>query len=144
MVGVNIQLNGMERGNFYGSISAIPKGTKGTDVDFAMRSVGWATSTLDIDWMFRPLLTEASFPPLNNVSYYTNPRVEELVKIGMINPDQSARAEAYKEAQQIVWQDAPWLFLCTRQNVFAYRKNISGIKMLGDSTVSVKNGKVVE
>jgi glutathione transport system substrate-binding protein len=141
MVSVNVDIQSMERGNYYGIIAAIAKGTKGSDVDFTMRSTGWATSTLDIDWLFRPLFTEASFPPLNNVSYYTNPRVEELVKIGMTNPDQSVRAEAYKEAQEIVWKDAPCLFLCSFQNVFAYRnKDIAGIKLLGDSTVSVKNG----
>ena len=46
-----------------------------------------------------------------NFSGYSNPRVDELVAAGEIEPDVERRHELYNEAQQLVYEEAPAVFL---------------------------------
>jgi peptide/nickel transport system substrate-binding protein len=46
-----------------------------------------------------------------NFSSYSNPRVDELVAAGEIEPDVERRHELYNEAQQLVYEEAPAVFL---------------------------------
>ena len=44
----------------------------------------------------------------------------------IINPQK--RAEAYREIQRIIFEDAPWIFLYHPNIAFAYHSHIAGVK----------------
>lgn len=46
-----------------------------------------------------------------NSGYYSNPEVDELLQQARTTTDQDERARLYKEVQEIVHEDAPWLFV---------------------------------
>lgn len=89
---------------------------------------GWSPSTGDADWGIRPLLTKENWPPTNfTISFYTNPKVEELVKAALQTSDPAKRKAAYAEVQQIVIEDAPWIFLWVNYVLGGSRSDVGGI-----------------
>lgn len=94
---------------------------------------GWSPSTGDADWALRPLYaTESWIPTAYNVPYYSNPQVDALIKVGLSSADTSKRAAAYAKAQQLIWQDAPVVFLGTPDTLVGKVKNLTGVYMLAD------------
>ena len=47
-------------------------------------------------------------------------------------PTPAKRAAAYKDAQAVIWKDAPWVFLDSDYNVSAKSKKLSGIYVMPD------------
>jgi len=52
-----------------------------------------------------------------NSEYYSNPKVDDLLKTARASTDQAERAKLYQEMQVIVQEDAPWVFVASwKQN----------------------------
>ena len=55
-----------------------------------------------------------------NSGYYSNPEVDALIDAGRTETDQAKRAVIYKKLQEVVFDDAPWVFVCNwKQNAVA-------------------------
>jgi ABC-type transport system substrate-binding protein len=67
---------------------------------------------------------------LYNVTGFWRERIEELLVKGRSSFDEKERADAYREIQSIVWEEAPWIFLHNQKAVVGVRKNIEGYAML--------------
>jgi len=99
------------------------------EMDYA----GWSPSTGDADWGIRPLLTKENWPPTNfTIGFYTNPKVEELVKAALQTSDAAKRKAAYAEAQRIIVDDCPWIFLWVNNLLGGSRANVGGISIQPD------------
>jgi peptide/nickel transport system substrate-binding protein len=48
---------------------------------------------------------------VDNASGYTNPAFDRLVKTASVTTDQAARTTLLREAERMVWEDCPWLYL---------------------------------
>jgi peptide/nickel transport system substrate-binding protein len=48
---------------------------------------------------------------VDNASGYTNPTFDRLVKTAAVTADAAARTALLKQAERMVWQDCPWLYL---------------------------------
>jgi glutathione transport system substrate-binding protein len=105
-----------------------PAENKG-EMDYA----GWSPSTGDADWGIRPLLTKDNWPPSNfTIGFYSNPKVEELVKAALQTSDGAKRKAAYAEAQRIIMEDCPWIFLWVNYLLGGTRANVGGISIQPD------------
>ncbi len=62
-----------------------------------------------------------------NTAYYDNADYSALIDAAFTNPDREARAELLCEAQKIIWEDAPWLFLYFQDFPIVYRTGLEGI-----------------
>lgn len=85
----------------------------------------WIADTGDPDNYLQPLFT----PELStNRSSYKNEAVSRKMALAnkIINPQK--RAEAYREIQRIIFEDAPWIFLYHPNIAFAYHSHIAGVK----------------
>jgi peptide/nickel transport system substrate-binding protein len=61
----------------------------------------------------RRLAREGGF----NSGYYSNPEVDALLEDARVATDQDERGALYKEMQEIVQEDAPWVFVANwKQN----------------------------
>jgi glutathione transport system substrate-binding protein len=99
-----------------------------------MDFVGWSPSTGDADWGIRPLLTKENWPPTNfTIGFYTNPKVEELVKAALQTSDATKRKAAYAEAQRVIMDDCPWIFLWVNNLLGGSRANVGGISLQPDA-----------
>ena len=56
-----------------------------------------------------------------------NPEVDKLLLEGKETTDQAKRLEAYQKAQELIVQDAPWIFLQEGENLTAARNNVQGL-----------------
>jgi len=94
---------------------------------------GFSPSTGDADWGLRPLLTKDNWPPTNyTIGFYTNPKVEEAIKGGLQTADPATRKAAYAEAQRVIMDDCPWIFLWVRYLLGGSRANVGGISIQPD------------
>lgn len=96
------------------------------DGGFDMYILGWTTDTGDADSGLYSTFYSTE-PTWSNTARYSNPEVDKLLKEGKETTDQEKRLEAYQKAQELIMQDAPWIFLQEGENLTAARKNIQGL-----------------
>jgi len=97
-VGINIEFRQLEHGS-YGSERA------NSNYDTVVLTV---TGPPDPDtWM--GLVHSSNTPPGNNNSYYNNPEVDALIEQATATVDEAARADLYRQVQELVLEDAALL-----------------------------------
>ncbi len=57
-------------------------------------------------------------------SGYSNPEVDKLIAEGVENFDEAKVKEAYKKAQEIIWEDCPWIWLYQQPDINAINKRL--------------------
>ena len=118
-IGITVEVTQMEWGAF---LDAAAVGEPD------MFLLGWTTVTTDADYGLFPLFHSSSFGQAGNRTFYKNDRVDELLELGRFTSDQDERLEYYREAQELIVEDAPWIFLQTRENVTGYRNWVQGFE----------------
>jgi peptide/nickel transport system substrate-binding protein len=79
--------------------------------------------------MMYMLLSSDRFPPAFNAGFYQNPRVDELLRAGRTTIDDARRVPLYREAQRLVAEDAPWIFVDHGKQVIVHRTRVQGFKL---------------
>ncbi len=121
-VGLNVELRTLEWPQYVPFVRAEKPNNQ---VQFAM--LGWSTPTMDADYALYALFHSSQVPPGFNGAFYSNPEVDALLDEARTNPDPAARQAAYAKAIEIIWNDAPWLFLYSEVQLTAVRKNVQGL-----------------
>ena len=110
-VGFDVTIETYEWNTFLGEVNP------GLEGKADMAEMAWMTNDPDT-LPFLALRTEA-WPDQGgfNSGYYSNPEVDALLEEARVATDQARRAELYKEMQEIVQEDAPWVFVANwKQN----------------------------
>ncbi len=71
----------------------------------------WGADFPDAAGNLIPVFLSTSIPPQNNHAYYSNPEVDRLLNESESELDQEARLEILREAQRIISEDQPAIFL---------------------------------
>ena len=117
-VNVNLQIDVMESGVFSQAIFGSPqeKAEQGIDCVFA----SWAADNTDPDYQLTPLYETKSWSPASaNLGFYSNPRLDALLQSGAAELNGEKRKALYREAQQIISNDAPQVLLYYKQDIAA-------------------------
>jgi len=61
-----------------------------------------------------------------NRSFYKNEEVDALIRRALALSDQQERIRLYNEAQDLIMEDAPYIFLYQTQTIVPMRKNVKG------------------
>jgi peptide/nickel transport system substrate-binding protein len=74
---------------------------------------------------------------------YKNPRFDEVLGQARLVTDQAKRAELYREAQRLLHDDPPWIFIDHEVQTAAFAKRVQGFKLhpsfdLRVETISLK------
>lgn len=110
-VGLNVKIETYEWNTFLGEVNP------GLEGKADMAEMAWMTNDPDT-LPFLALRTDA-WPDKGgfNSGYYSNPEVDALLQAARVSTDQAERAALYKQMQQIVHEDAPWVFVANwKQN----------------------------
>lgn len=110
-VGFDVSIETYEWNSFLGVVNP------GLEDKADLAQMAWMTNDPDT-LPFLALRTEA-FPENGgfNSGYYSNPEVDELLEAARASTDQAERARLYREMQEIVHEDAPWVFVANwKQN----------------------------
>lgn len=88
--------------------------------------LGWVTVTADADYGLYALFHSSNFGSAGNRTFWSSDRVDELLDLGRRESDPELRQAYYFEAQEIIRDEAPWIFLNTQIEAHATRSNVTG------------------
>ncbi|KFF72985.1 glutathione ABC transporter substrate-binding protein [Pectobacterium brasiliense] len=140
-VGVKVQVTAMDAGQRAAEVEG--KGVKETGV--RLFYTGWSASTGEADWALSPLFATASWPPAQfNTAFYSNPQVDADLANALKTTDRTEKQKLYKDAQDKIWADAPWIFLATERLVSANSKKLTGFYVMPDTLFSFEDADLAE
>jgi len=89
---------------------------------------GWGTVTMDADYGLYALFHSGQWAPAgSNISFYANEAVDGLLEEARVTPEQDIREDLYHLAIELIWNDAPFIFLYNEGQVNAVRSNVEGL-----------------
>ncbi|MGL4987656.1 MAG: glutathione ABC transporter substrate-binding protein [Cetobacterium sp.] len=119
-IGVDVTIETLEWGAYL-------DGTARGDHD--MFILGWVSVTGDADYGLDPLFNSANKGGAGNRSFYTNPKIDELLTKAKSSTNPEERKNYYFEAQEILQEDAPIFTIAyTSQNI-GKQKTVQNFKM---------------
>jgi ABC-type transport system substrate-binding protein len=75
----------------------------------------------------RLVLHSKEWPPRRNSTFFKSEALDRLLDEGAATVDQAKRAKIYQQAQKLVMEEAPWLFLADWAHADAWRSNVQGV-----------------
>ena len=118
-VGLKVKLEVFELNTYYQHIF-----TKGMEGKAHIAQWGW--NAIEPNYVAQQSLSSNK---LFNPGYYSNSRVDALVIKAQRTRDQQLRAKYYKEMQEIVNEEAPWIFFMNLRQFVATTKEVHGFKL---------------
>lgn len=105
--------------------------------------VNWSQN--DADGYMRSLLQSGNIPPTAyNTAFWKNDEFDEALEKGNAAAEQEEQDEYYGEAQDIAWEECPWLFLASDNLLYSYKSYVSGIVMCPDATIDFSKAALAQ
>lgn len=116
-VGIKMTIENLEWSTFMDKVN------KG---DYQMFILSYNNTTGDPDTSLYQLFTSTVPASSGNRVYYNNPKTDKLLSDGQLELDGEKRMAIYKEAQQVICEDVPWIPLYCKANLVGTRNNLQG------------------
>jgi peptide/nickel transport system substrate-binding protein len=117
---------------------------KGLDAGgYGLAEMSWNFSSTDPgEWLEPNVLTNAHPPGGGfNGSFYSNPQVDDLLAKAKATLNLDERATYFKQAQAVMREDCPWIFMFSANNIAAATARLKGIELSSDpGVVSFERG----
>jgi len=121
-VGLKVKVTTSDFPSFLARVNAAPSANT---VD--MHLLGWAPPYLDAEFAVQMFRKKTHPPNGLATSFYTDPKVEELLAQADTETDGDAREQAYCDASKIIWEGAPWIYLWTQSFPIVHSADVTGI-----------------
>lgn len=122
-VGIDVQLITLEWATLLETL-----GQRYDEAEQELYLMGWGCVTGDADYgLFGNFHSEHWRPGGPGRSYYANEEADVYLEKARITPDDETRLEAYERATQIIWEDAPWLFMHSESQINGVWSNVKGL-----------------
>ncbi|MBE7178977.1 MAG: ABC transporter substrate-binding protein, partial [Mucilaginibacter polytrichastri] len=89
---------------------------------------GWTGDNGDPDNFLGELWSYKNFP-VADWARYNNPELEALLSKALVEADPAKRTPIYQQAQKLIVDDAPWIFVNSTLQIRAIRKNVTGYQL---------------
>ena len=119
-VGIVLDIRSFEFATFFSDI------TKGA---YQLHSLRWVGGNLDPDIFEYVFATKSFAPKRANRTFYSNPKVDQLIEESHATLDQQQRKALFDQIQQIVAEDLPYINLWYLDNVIVHTKRVRGIEL---------------
>lgn len=86
-----------------------------------MAMLGWIADYVDPDNFLYTLLDRDS---MQNIAFYRNDKLHEILTTARQTTDHAQRIQLYKEAQQIIHDDVPWVCVANAKQIAVISKNV--------------------
>ncbi|RJQ65587.1 MAG: ABC transporter substrate-binding protein [Desulfobacteraceae bacterium] len=94
--------------------------------DFELCLGAWSPDYADPSMFMNFWFDSKNFGLPGNRSFYQNEKVDERIRKALTLSDQKERTRLYNEAQDIIMEDAPYIFLYQTQTIVPTRKSVKG------------------
>lgn len=118
--GINLEIVKLEWG-------ALVEAIKNKEDDMFIMS--WTPSVVDAHYEFYQPFHSDGKGNGPNFNDYGNAALDALINAGATEFDDAKRATIYKEAQEFVNKDLPWMYICYGETVVGMRKNVTGFEL---------------
>ena len=112
-LGIDVTIQGLESAVFFDRLG------KG---EFQMTVVGWMGFVDPDEWTWNLFHSDGKY----NQQGYSNEQVDALLDEGRRTLDREKRKDIYREAQRIIADEAPMVFLYVNDQTSAWRENVKG------------------
>jgi len=126
--GVTAQINKVEGGAYWDTLRQDAANLKWDIAIFGFNPSN-ASGLYHLNSLFRSNADDAAKPDVWNVGRYRNPHVDALLDKANTAPNRAQQDVALAEAQGIVWQDAPYIWLQINETITAVRKSVTGVEV---------------
>ena len=124
-VGIRASVSTMEWPSYVAEITAPPDRTR-----LQMFVLGWAWVVLDCDGVLFGQFHSSQHPPRGLApAFYANTQVDTWLDEARTTVDVEKRKTLYRDAQEQIWNDAPWIFLWAQNWYVATVKNLEGVSI---------------
>ena len=120
-VGVNAKVTTLDWPTYVGRVTSAPKDNLGLHI------LGWAASYMDPQQPMTQFQSDQAPPRGLATSFYKNAKVDALLASAAKEINLQTRSALYCEAQKIVWDDAPFIFLWAQKYPIAFNSELTGI-----------------
>lgn len=128
-VGVDAQITKIEKGAYWDYLRQ-DKANLAWDLGMFGFNPSNASGTYHLASLFKSNADDNAKPDVWNIGRYRNPEVDALLETADSAPAEAARLEALGKAQELIWADAPYLWLQINENVSAARKPVTGVTVM--------------
>lgn len=136
-LGLDMDFQVMEYGTYIASIRKVR-----AEAQHDLYLLGWAATNLDADLALTSVFHSSEWPLRgSNRGFYANPRVDQLIDQGRRTVNPELRKRVYAEAQRLIWDDAPWIFLHEMKDVVAHRRQIAGVFVWPHETLDLTQAR---
>lgn len=90
--------------------------------------LGWSNSTGDPDNGIAPLFHSENIGDTGNRSFYNNPELDSILDEARQSTEESEREQLYMDAQQILVDEAPAIFIRHGENLNAHGNHVEGFE----------------
>ncbi len=92
---------------------------------------GWGPPYLDADVALLMLFSSSAHPPRSlGATFYTNLEFDRLVGMARQTLDPAKRRDLYEKAAELLWDEAPCIWLHVEPYTIAYRSDLKGVVIL--------------
>ena len=127
-IGINVEVQSYEAGTLFDMLDA----GDGTDLWIGR----WSPGTGEADYGLRPNFASDRVPPnFNNSGFYVNEDLDVLFDEAIASPDEEHALQVYDEIQQIIFEEAPWVFLHIPDAVIAKNRDLGGVTVMPSGAV---------
>ncbi|HJE19175.1 glutathione ABC transporter substrate-binding protein [Aliicoccus persicus] len=118
-IGINAEIEQMEWGAYLDRLA---------NGEHDMYILGWTTVTADADYGLYVLNHSETYGAAGNRAFFSTPELDELLDAGRSNPDPDERLDIYRDAQEIIVEESPVVYLMHQNFIAGYNTdNITGI-----------------
>lgn len=129
-LGIEVTVEAYESGTLFDMLDA----GEGTDL-FIGR---WSPGTGEADYGLRPNFASDRVPPnFNNSGFYVNEAVDDLLNRALASSDAQEALSLYAEVQEVIYDEAPWVFLHIPESIVGSAPNLDGVYVLPSGNVHV-------
>jgi peptide/nickel transport system substrate-binding protein len=89
--------------------------------------LGWAPAYLDAAQQMEQFHSSQNPPAGLATSFYNNPEVDRLIDEAGREFNEERRAELYHDVSQMIWDDAPWIFLWVQLFPMVHSSDVTNI-----------------
>lgn len=129
-IGVEVDVEVREWGSFLDSTA---------QGDHDMFILGWSTVTSDADYGMYPLFHSSSVGAPGNRSFLEDDEVDEVLESARQETDENTRLELYEEAQNLLVEKAPMVYLDHDEHISAHLNSVQGYEMHPNGIYQLQN-----
>ena len=127
-VGIGIEIRKIERSSFWDTLR-LPVADAGWQIGMFGFNPSNASGLYHLDSMYTSNPDNADRPAVWNITRFSSPEVDALLDQARVTVDGEARAAILADVQEIIWNQAPYIWLQVNNIISASRADLSGVEV---------------